>query len=215
MSLRKNCRGGCPQPQNATPPARGDTRLYTAGFTILELLVVITIIVILAGLILATTGYVEKKGARSRAESEIAALSAALESYKADNGIYPANSNTNALKSASDANPNDYLTACQYLYGELTGDRDFDGNTDSGSKSYLQLKPSSLLRSNMSIPPSSSNKVTAIRDPFGYSYGYSTIANPIANPGGASGSGYNPTFDLWSTANGTTTGDVPGWIKNW
>ena len=65
--------------------------LVVAGnaFTILELLIVISIIIVLAGLILATSGYVQKKGARSRAEAEIAALSAALENYKADNGIYP------------------------------------------------------------------------------------------------------------------------------
>src|SRR5947207_13514494 len=70
----------------------------SAAFTIIELLVVIAIIIILAGLILGTVGYVQKKGARSRAEAEIAAISAALESYKADNGIYPADSDTNAQK---------------------------------------------------------------------------------------------------------------------
>ncbi|MGZ4986342.1 MAG: type II secretion system protein, partial [Chthoniobacterales bacterium] len=59
------------------------------AFTLIELLVVMAIIIILAGLILGTSGYVQKKGARSRAEAEIAAMSAALESYKADNGIYP------------------------------------------------------------------------------------------------------------------------------
>src|SRR5881296_3731280 len=59
------------------------------AFTIIELLVVIAIIIILGSLILSTVGYVQKKGARSRAEAEIAAMSAALESYKADNGIYP------------------------------------------------------------------------------------------------------------------------------
>ena len=66
-------------------------RTYTIrrAFTLIELLVVISIIIILAGLILSTVGYVQKKGARSRAEAEIAAISAALESYKADNGIYP------------------------------------------------------------------------------------------------------------------------------
>src|SRR5436309_15595112 len=64
------------------------------AFTIIELLVVISIIIILAGLILSTVGYVQKKGARSRAEAEIAAISAALESYKADNGIYPTDSNS-------------------------------------------------------------------------------------------------------------------------
>ena len=66
----------------------------SAGFTLLELLVVIAIIAILAGLILSTAGYIQKKGAMSRAEAEIAALSAALESYKADKGDYPTNANS-------------------------------------------------------------------------------------------------------------------------
>src|SRR5258708_7983786 len=57
--------------------------------TIIELLVVIIIILILAGLVLSISSYVQNKGARARAETEIAAISAALESYKADNGIYP------------------------------------------------------------------------------------------------------------------------------
>jgi type II secretion system protein G len=62
------------------------------AFTLIELLVVIAIIAILASLVLATSGYVQDKAARSRAEAEIAALSAALESYKVDNGDYPTNS---------------------------------------------------------------------------------------------------------------------------
>ena len=71
---------------------------FSSGFTLLELLVVIAIIAILAGLILSTAGGIQKKAARSRAEAEIAAMSAALESYKADNGDYPlsaSNQNTN------------------------------------------------------------------------------------------------------------------------
>lgn len=61
----------------------------SSGFTLVELLVVIAIIAILAAFILNTAAGVQKKAARSRAEAEIAALSAALESYRADNGDYP------------------------------------------------------------------------------------------------------------------------------
>ena len=189
--------------------AREDTRLYTA-FTVLELLVVITIIVILAGLILATTGYVEKKGARSRAESEIAAISAALESYKADNGIYPSDAaTTDQLDPTSNVNPsatpvpNVYTKASLYLYKQLSGDP--TGSRQPSGKSYLAFRPNMLLPA----PPSNAT-VIAIRDPFGNSYGYSTMkaSNPNNN-------GYNPTYDLWSTAGGTGSSDVPGWIKNW
>ena len=64
-----------------------------AGFTLIELLVVIAIIAILAGLTLSTLGYVNKKGAESRARAEVAALSAAIDSYKLDFGGYPASNN--------------------------------------------------------------------------------------------------------------------------
>jgi type II secretory pathway pseudopilin PulG len=200
--------------------AKPGASTFSAGgaFTLIELLVVIAIIIVLAGLILSTVGYVQKKGARARAETEIAAISAACESYKADNGIYPrdtTNNTTDTLNAKTDLNPsatpfpNVYQNASQFLYGELSADRDFDGTADTGSRSYLSLKPASLLRNDMSNPPSSSNQVTAIRDPFGNSYGYSTAyqADPTK--------GYNPTFDLWTTTGGTTTNDVAGWIKNW
>ena len=73
-------------------PATGHFHPRRAGaFTLIELLVVIAIIAILAGLTLSTLGYVNKKGAQSRAQSEIAALSAAIESFKLDSGVYPSN----------------------------------------------------------------------------------------------------------------------------
>jgi len=197
----------------------GETPATTGAFTLIELLVVIAIIIILAGLILSTTGYVQKKGARARAETEITAMSAALESYKADNGIYPrdtVNNTTDNLNARTDFNPsatpfpNVYQNTSQFLYGELSADRNFDGTQDTGSRSYLSLKVGSLLRNDMSNPPSSTNQVIGIRDPFGNSYGYST-ANQ-ADP--TTPKGYNPTFDLWSTA-GDTTGNQLQWIKNW
>ncbi len=94
------------------------------AFTLIELIVVVTVIVILTGLVLSTVGYVQKKAARSRAETEIAAMSAALESYKADNGIYPRDATTTDTLNAKDPiNMTDYRAASQYLYGQLAGDR--------------------------------------------------------------------------------------------
>ena len=171
--------------------------------TIIELLLVIIIILILAGLILSISSYVQNKGARARAETEIAAMSAALERYKADNGIYPTSANTNSLDPAT-TNPSSYVTACQYLYIQLSGDS--DGNptttTSSDTKNYLGFLKPNMLKPN---PPGAG---TYFRDPFGNSYGYST-----AKASGAA-FGNNPTFDLWSTG-GSTTSDTSKWIKNW
>lgn len=80
------------------------------GFTLIELLVVIAIIAILAALVLSTAGFVQKKGATSRAEAEVAALSAALESYKADMGDYP----------LSATFPNNSVSPSNSLYGALS-----------------------------------------------------------------------------------------------
>jgi prepilin-type N-terminal cleavage/methylation domain-containing protein len=209
-------------------PTRGRA---TAGFTIIELLIVMAIILVLTALILATSGYVQNKGARSRAEAEIAALSAALESYKADNGIYPSNTSTDALKPNSQGDPAAYKAASLFLYKELSGDHDANRTVDSADKSidssgvaitppltalpktYFQFKPTNLL------PSSSAAAVTAISDPFGNSYGYSTVKS--TNPAGTDG--YNPTFDLWSTAGisvnpptpPATDTVTPRWVKNW
>lgn len=65
-----------------------------SAFTLIELLIVITIIAVLAGLVMGAAKSVQDKGKRSRTEAEIAAIGAALESYKADNGEYPSNGTT-------------------------------------------------------------------------------------------------------------------------
>ena len=57
--------------------ARRDEPRYNA-FTLIELVLVVGIIIVLAGLVLSTVGYARKKGARARAETEIAAMSAAM-----------------------------------------------------------------------------------------------------------------------------------------
>jgi prepilin-type N-terminal cleavage/methylation domain-containing protein len=182
----------------------------TPAFTIIELLIVMAIILVLAGLILATSGYVQKKGYRSRAEAEIAAISAALENYKADNGIYPSGAETNALKPNTMGDPGQsaYRDASLALYKALSGDTDNDAGRIAESKTYFSFKPNQL------SPTTQTQAVTFIKDPFGNSYGYSTVK--AFAPSGTDG--YNPTFDLWSTGNtleALTSPDQSQWIKNW
>src|SRR6266487_3401106 len=101
-------------PGNCRGVRRGE-RHYDA-FTLIELVVVVGLILVLTGLVLSTVGYARKKGARARGETEIAALSAACESYKADNAVYPRDCpTTNQLNSTNDGNPADYSAACRYV----------------------------------------------------------------------------------------------------
>jgi len=174
----------------------------SAAFTIIELLVVIAIIIILGSLILSTVGYVQKKGERSRAEAEIAAMSAALESYKADNGTYPRDvTATDGLDARASIDFTKYQTASQYMYGQLAADADFNGVADANSRSYMQFEPNRLGKD--------ANGKLYLRDPFGNSYGYSTAYQSSTSMG------YNPTYDLWSTAGLTSGNDPTQWIKNW
>jgi type II secretory pathway pseudopilin PulG len=186
------------------------------AFTLIELIVVTTVIIILTGLVLSTVGYVQKKGARARAETEIAAMSAACENYKADNAIYPTSPDTNALNAQSVGNPCGYQAASLYLYKQLSGD--MNANFQPTAKSYFTFKPNMLGTSPSATTDACGNTLTPttvsyIRDPFGNIYGYSTIDNPVANPNPTPG--YNPTFDLWSTAGLTSGTDSTQWIKNW
>lgn len=212
-------------------------RRKTKAFTLIELLTVIVVILILAGLILAVAGYVQGNAARSRATSEISALSAACESYKADNGVYPMASGTtdavyaiasgNAASGKYDPTQAVYTNSSKYLYGQLSGDYDnnnpaaatnYDGKIDgneTSNKIYFEFKPNML--GGTKDANGNFTAVTYIQDPFGYSYGYSTAYTATSGT-----NGYNPTFDLWSTG-GTnsqqtsTSGTVPQakWIKNW
>jgi prepilin-type N-terminal cleavage/methylation domain-containing protein len=179
-----------------------------SAFTLIELIVVTTVIVILTGLVLSTVGYVQKKAARARAETEIAAMSAACESYKADYGVYPFNSNTNTLNARTDLDPSaiGYSNASLFLYEKLMGVTSGNRSETPSARTYMSFKPNQL------GPADQTQPVQFICDPFGNSYGYSTAGNPQANP----------TFDLWSTA-GVAPSSTPAppaaqqdfWIKNW
>src|SRR5437773_1695701 len=77
------------------------------AFTLIELVVVVGLILVLTGLVLSTIGYARKKSARARAETEIAAMAAACESYKSDNAVYPRTSVTDTFTAVTNRTPPD------------------------------------------------------------------------------------------------------------
>ena len=94
--------------------------MRSGAFSLIELLVVITVIFILAAISLMTLGYVNRKSALSRTQAEVATLAAAIDSFKLDYGSYPASNN---------------------LYSELTGTK---AVINTSGKIYLEPTPQML-----------------------------------------------------------------------
>lgn len=210
----------------------------SAAFTLIEMLTVMLVIAILASLVLAVNGLVQTKAARARAEGEIQTLSLGCENYKADNGTYPRNEDTDELDPRKDGNPatggsaTRYQKASLYLYSALSGDTEPAGQPDYKPEGKIYLpeffKPNVLGGSK--DKDGRLTEVKYIQDSFGYSYGYSTKgakaeedfqAELRKNPGASrpsSTDGFNPTFDLWSTGGsvtGATAKEQGKWVKNW
>jgi general secretion pathway protein G len=115
--MKKEKSGVRSQESSAAAKAMADRK---GGFTLVELLAVITIIGVLAGLIIGASKYAVTKSKRSSAAARIAAMESALEDFKADNGFYP--------KQAV-SGPGDTLNLYQSL----------NGLTSASSKKYFNF----------------------------------------------------------------------------
>lgn len=65
------------------------------GFTIVELLIVIVVIGILAGLVVVTYNGIQQKARDTERKTDVNALHGQLEAYQAQNGKYPTLTNVN------------------------------------------------------------------------------------------------------------------------
>ena len=157
------------------------------AFTLIELLAVITIIGILAGLTLGAAGAVRRHGATSTAKAEVAALQAACDRFYADNNTYPFN--TNVSPSSSFA-PTNYTGAGQALFTNLVGSATLTAAPTT--KRYFEPKPAMV---NTTPTPNS------FIDPWGYAYGYYS-------------DGTNAPL-IWSTAGQTNSSGTNKWITSW
>jgi len=163
------------------------SRRHPAAFTLIELMAVITIIVILAGMVVGGLGYVNEKQAREKAKLQIALLSKAIEEYKMDMGKYPGTADNTAPAGTISAELYQALFFDGYHFQQTGNPR----NSTAATKIYLpELDPrnskqgwvdpvnANTLPNNHSIP---------IKDPWGGNYRYRKGTNA-----------QNPDFDLWS-----------------
>ncbi len=142
--------------------------------------------------------------------------------------------------SSPSSSPGSYTHASLVLYRALSWDLNLDRKWDGGgtTDSTVDLDGNSLgtplgapptvymqFPKSMLSPANGLGNVTALVDPFGEPYGYSTayqgdLANGISPPT----HGYNTTYDLWSTggnvgqaSDSTTTTSLKRsqWLYNW
>lgn len=210
-------------------------RRIPQAFTLIEMVTVVAVIVVLAGLVLGVAGYVQTKGAREKALTQIKNFSLQCDTYKVDNGTVPQNEDTDTLDPRQHFSPISgssgplYQKASRYLYSSLSGDFEPEGKPDNQPEAkervYYAFKRDEL--SFVKNSDGSIKSVNYVQDPFGNCYGYSTIGakeeaeyrttlrTKPNEPRTSKPKGYNPTFDLWSTAGSTSPTGTGKWIKNW
>jgi len=186
---QKNSRVSASRERGIVPPFSLNPltpRRPTEAFTLIELLAVITVIGILAGLTLGAAGAVRRHGASSTAKAEVAALQAACDRYFADNNLYPSNTSVDPL---TKTNPSTYTGAGQALFTNLLGSVTL--SVAPTTKRYFEPKPAMVY---------TNGSPNYLIDPWGYAYGYNS-------------DGTNAPL-IWSTA-GTTKGETNKWITSW
>jgi len=168
------------------------------SFTLVELMVVVAVIGILAGLVLGGAGAVRQRAARGQAKAEVSAIEAGLARYQIDFGSYPSSTGISPSGANYPASPSGYSTAGQVLFTNLWGAATYA--TPSGGKQYLSVKPSMV----------NTSGVNYFIDPWGYAYGYYWSGSSSLYGGAVP--------DIWSTGGQSGTGTQTNrakWITSW
>jgi len=201
--------------------SRGSTP--RGGFTLVELLAVMVVILVLAGILIGVNAYVQRRMQLMTTKSQLNALATALEAYKSDWGYYP-RTFAPRISNMGDAEArNNWL-----LYRALTG---VGGRTYLRSMAGFQARLNTVLGTNFITGYTTNNVLfsgTNWFDPFGKPYNYYNspqtaygLSNNVYSVSWGPGSGYsvggqvNPTsYDLFSYGPDRLT-YVPGASTNW
>lgn len=146
------------------------------GFTLVEMLAVITIIVILAGIVLGGLKFAKQKENQSKATIQVAFLSKAIEEYKLDTGAYPVSTSTSG--------EGETARLRQLLY--------LDGVNDPNKVKKIYL--AELDETSKQGWINGTGNTATIVDPWGQEYRFLSGANAL-----------NQDFDVWSCGKDAVT----------
>ena len=177
------------------------------GFTLVELLTVVTIIMILSGMVIGVTSYVNRKSAIDKARTQMETFNMKITEYQTDAGFLPETTE-------GDIEAQSGLIIYRMLYCDGVGadgiagtadDGALDGRPDEGLVPYLaDLDPNTNPRN--LIDKKGTPLPVAVVDPWGNAWRF---RNERGGPDQE-----NPDFDLWSLGpdgkNGTSDD-----IRNW
>lgn len=182
-----------------------------SGFSMVELMVVVAIMVILAGLLIGSLPGIQNRINRNKVESFLAELEGGLSKYQLDHGIYPLND-----PSGSDRDQAGVVGA-SVLYKHLSGDFNLDGEVDfeQDEKIYVPKLDYFSNRETKEARSMAAGGDYIVIDSFGDPVRY--LAQPPNLPANQPRETRSPTYDLWSIAgNDPNDPDAEaGYIANW
>lgn len=157
------------------------------AFTLLEIMTVITIILLLAGLIIGSMDFVAERQKFEKAKVQVKLLENAIEEYKTDMGEYPGLADDTPV--AGDVSEELYKALFKDGY-DYTSPATPPDPWDKATKIYLpELDPRSTKQGWVTKTAATTPSATLLKitDPWKNNYRYRKGANA-----------QNPSFDLWS-----------------
>ena len=185
------------------------------GFSLIELMVVVGIMVVLAGLLIGSLPGIQTSINRGKVEAFIAELESGLSRYQIDNGAYPQNPISG---DSADARDTAGIDGATILYKHLSGDWNLTGSAvdqaNEDEKIYvnkLDFEGNKNSKEPRSIAIGGDFMVV---DSYGNPIRY--LAQPPNIPENERKT-FNPTYDIWSIADADPTeeDEQARHITNW
>lgn len=159
--------------------ARPNRQVHRSGFTLVEVLTVVTIIVLLAGIVIGSLGAVRKMQAKKETSVRVSMMKKSVEDYASDNdGIYPLETDG---------------TYARNTYKVLSGD--LSGVQDKAESNYGEIYWADLLNPKTGLTRRIGPSlviVDAYQNPMRYRRGTDASGNEVEQA-------RNVDFDVWST----------------